>query len=61
MGKLDRAAVARLARKQRGYITRRQLIGLGLSRHQIMFRIQEGQLLPVYSGIYAVGHVSAAA
>lgn len=50
-------AIAALASKQRGYVTRRQLLALGLSAQAIKYRIKTGRLIPVYAGVYAVGHV----
>ena len=49
--------IARLARPQRGYVTRKQLLQLGLSGDQIDYRIKIGRLIPVYTGVYAVGHL----
>jgi hypothetical protein len=49
--------IAALARPQRGYVTRRQLIELGVSRYDVQYRIKTGRLIPVYAGVYAVGHV----
>jgi very-short-patch-repair endonuclease len=53
---LDRK-IAALAKRQRGYVTRRQLLELGLSLKGIRYRIRVGRLIPVYAGVYAVGHV----
>jgi putative AbiEi antitoxin of type IV toxin-antitoxin system len=50
-------AIAALARKQHGYIKRSQLLELGLTARAIDYRIQVGQLIPVYAGFYAVGHI----
>jgi hypothetical protein len=49
--------IAQLAKRQRGYVTREQLIGLGLGVQAIKYRIKLGRLIPVYTGVYAVGHV----
>ena len=49
--------IAALACRQRGYITRKQLLSLGVSRHQINHRVKIGRLIPVYAGVYAVGHL----
>jgi Transcriptional regulator, AbiEi antitoxin/Protein of unknown function (DUF559) len=49
--------LAALAQRQRGYVTRKQLLPLGVDRHAIDYRIEVGRLIPVYVGIYAVGHV----
>jgi very-short-patch-repair endonuclease len=52
---LDKAA-ASLARRQHGYVTRRQLSDLGMSEQGIRTRLDTGRLIPVYTGVYAVGH-----
>jgi Transcriptional regulator, AbiEi antitoxin/Protein of unknown function (DUF559) len=49
--------IAALAPKQHGYIKRSQLLQLGLTARAIDYRIQVGQLIPVYAGVYAVGHI----
>ncbi len=48
-------AIAALARKQHGYVMRRQLLGLGLGEDAIDYRIRIGRLIQVYAGVYAVG------
>lgn len=53
---VDRALAA-LAHRQRGYVTRRQLLKLGLRSDAIVYRVSLGRLIPVYAGVYAVGHV----
>ena len=50
-------AIAALARKQHGYVTRCQLLDLGLGRRAIQYRVVIGSLIPVYAGVYAVGHI----
>lgn len=50
--------IAAVAGGQYGYITREQLFALGLSRRAIEYRIDLGRLIPVYRGVYAVGHVN---
>jgi Transcriptional regulator, AbiEi antitoxin len=49
--------IAALARRQRGYVTRPQLMKLGLGRRAIQYRVSIGRLIPVYAGVYAVGHL----
>jgi hypothetical protein len=51
--------IAALAGRQRGYATRKQLLGLGLGQQAIKYRVKIGRLIPVYAGVYAVGHVPA--
>lgn len=53
---VDRA-ISALAERQRGYVKRRQLLKLGVGAKTIDYRIKIGRLIPVYAGVYAVGHV----
>jgi hypothetical protein len=57
MAALFDKAIAALARKQHGYITRLQLLEIGMRPGEIKYRIKTGSLIPVYAGVYAVGHV----
>ena len=50
-------AIAAIARKQHGYITRSQLLEVGLGPGEIKYRVRTGSLIPVHVGVYAVGHV----
>lgn len=45
----------RLARRQHGVVTRRDLLGLGFSPKAIQHRMRTGRLHPVTAGIYLVG------
>jgi hypothetical protein len=44
--------MATLAQSQGGHVTRKQLLALGASSDVI----KHNRLLPVYTGVYAVGH-----
>ena len=52
---IDRA-IARLASRQYGVVSRMQLLALGLKPGAIKRRIQSGRLHVLYRGVYAVGH-----
>jgi Transcriptional regulator, AbiEi antitoxin/Protein of unknown function (DUF559) len=54
---LDRL-IAAVAGKQFGYITRTQLLSLGVGPGAIKYRVEIGRLIPVYAGVYAVGSVN---
>jgi very-short-patch-repair endonuclease len=45
--------VAEIARRQHGVISRRQLVGLGLDRGAIDWRLRSGRLHRVHRGVYA--------
>ncbi|HEU4904616.1 MAG TPA: type IV toxin-antitoxin system AbiEi family antitoxin domain-containing protein [Solirubrobacterales bacterium] len=49
-------AIARLAERQHGVISRRQLLGLGLSEREITVRATSGSLHHLFRGTFAVGH-----
>src|SRR5215213_7516217 len=54
---LDRA-VADLARRQHGVVSRVQLVVLGLSVREIEGRLKRGRLHQLHRGVYAVGHLA---
>jgi len=49
-------AVAELATRQHGVVSRAQLCAIGLTREAIQVRIRNGRLHRVHRGVYAVGH-----
>ena len=49
--------ISRLADRQHGHVTRRQLLSLGLGPRAIEYRVRIGELIAVHAGVYAVGHV----
>jgi hypothetical protein len=52
-------ALARLARRQQGVVSREQLLTLGgFTGEQVIWRIKHGRLHPVHHNVYAVGHQS---
>ena len=51
------AAIGSLATPQGGFITRPQLLSIGLNSSSIDKRIQAGRLIRAHRGVYAVGHL----
>jgi very-short-patch-repair endonuclease len=49
--------LARIAARQHGVVSRRQLIAIGVDDDGIRVRVARGGLHKLYSGVYAVGHV----
>jgi len=52
---VDRA-IAAVAEKQWGNITRRQLFDIGLNKHDFSYRVKIGRLYRVFRSVYSVGH-----
>jgi very-short-patch-repair endonuclease len=52
-------AIADLAGRQRGVVTRPQLLDAGLTSHTIDHRLRSGRLHALHRGIYLVGHAVA--
>jgi hypothetical protein len=49
--------IHRLAERQNGHVARGQLLAVGLSTGEIQYLIEQGFLIPVHAGVYAVGYV----
>jgi predicted transcriptional regulator of viral defense system len=49
--------LAGLAQMQHGVVTLDQLRGIGISASAVRSRVEEGSLLRLYDGVYAVGHL----
>jgi very-short-patch-repair endonuclease/predicted transcriptional regulator of viral defense system len=49
------AAIADLAARQHGLVTRRQLFGAGLTPAMVKGRVAAGRLRPVHRGVYLIG------
>jgi REase_MTES_1575 len=56
--KVDRPdrRIAALSSRQHGVVSRSQLLALGLTRHDVDYRLQIERLQPLYRAVYAVGH-----
>ncbi len=54
-------AIARLAARQHGVVTRGQLLAAGLGARAIAHRVAAGRLHRLHRGVYAVGYVPAGA
>lgn len=50
------SAIAALAGKQHGVVSRTQLLAAGITRRQIQWRLKRGRLHRVHRGVYSVGH-----
>lgn len=48
--------IAALARRQHGVVSHCQLVGLGLGKKAIQYRLAAGRLHRVHTGVYAVGY-----
>jgi len=49
-------AIGALAERQHGVVSRAQLLELGLGRRAVDYRLERGWLLPVYRGVFTIGH-----
>ena len=50
--------IARIAAKQHGNVAKRQLVAAGVTLAEIRVRVERGSLLPVFRGVYRVGHAA---
>lgn len=50
--------ISRIAEKQHGVVSVRQLHATGLGRNAVTIRVRAGRLHRLYQGVYAVGHVA---
>jgi hypothetical protein len=48
--------IARIAGRNHGVVTRRQLLAAGVTRSEIEHRVRIGALIAVYRGVYRAGH-----
>jgi Transcriptional regulator, AbiEi antitoxin len=48
--------IARIAGRAHGVVTRRELLGAGVSAKRIQRRVRSGALIAVHRGVYRVGH-----
>jgi very-short-patch-repair endonuclease len=47
-----------LARKSHGVVTRREALRAGVTKAQLLHRVEIGELIPVHRGVFRVGHVA---
>jgi len=57
MGAHPDQRLARIAERQHGLVSRRQLVAIGLSSKAVTRRVEKGRLHRIHLGIYAVGHL----
>ena len=50
--------IAWIAAKQHGNVAKRQLLAAGVTLAEIRVRVERGSLLPVFRGVYRVGHAA---
>lgn len=56
LGSRADSEIVALASGQHGVVTRRQIVGLGVTSKQVDHRVESGLLVPLHRGVYAVGH-----
>ena len=57
-GRTVERELARIASATHGVVTRSQLLGAGVSAHEIRSRVRSGGLIRVHRGVYRVGHMA---
>lgn len=57
-GRTVEEVIGRIARRQHGVVTRKQLLDAGISKEEIRRRVLKKSLIPVHRGIYRVGHTA---
>jgi very-short-patch-repair endonuclease len=61
MGTGDRTVeekLAELAARSHGVVTRREILGAGITDRELRRRVAQGTLIPVHRGVYRVGHAA---
>src|SRR4051812_47155180 len=58
MGGKSRTSLARIANRQHGNITRKQLLRIDFTAREVERRVESGQLIPKHRGVYRVGHAA---
>lgn len=46
-----------MAARQHGFVTRQQLLGLGVGPDAVKWRVRNARLIRIHQGVYAVGHL----
>lgn len=55
-GRTRDSVIAAYAGERHGVVSHRELIGFGLKRRAIAYRLERGRLHEIHRGVYAVGH-----
>ena len=57
-GRTTDQKIARIAAAAKGNVTRDELLGAAITPEEIRQRLKRGSLLPVFRGVYRVGHAA---